>query len=82
MATPNSAGSPEGELTQVLEIVNALARKAASGDYIFRGETRRYDDVSSSLYRDHRGVSDIEALQQADLYGPGDTPTKLTSSLS
>ena len=67
MATPNSADSPEGELDQVLEIVNALARKAASGDYIFRGETQRHADVSSSLYRDHRGVPDIEALQQADL---------------
>ena len=67
MATPNSVGSPEGELNQVLEIVNALARKAASDDYIFRGETRRYADVSSSLYRDYRGVPDIEALQQADL---------------
>ena len=63
MATPKSIGS----LDQVLEIVNALARKAASGDYIFRGEARCYADVSSSLYRDHRGVTDIEALQQADL---------------
>ena len=67
MATPNITGSPEEELDQVLEIVNALARKAASDDYIFRGETRRYADVSSSLYRDHRGVPYIEALQQADL---------------
>ena len=67
MATPNGAGSSGDELAQVLAICNALALKAASGDYIFRGETRRYDDVSSSLYRDYRGVSDIEALQQADL---------------
>ena len=67
MATPNSAGSPEEELAQVLEILNALTRKAASGDYIFRGETQRYDDVSSSLYRDYLEVSDIEAVQQADL---------------
>ena len=67
MATPNNAGSPEEELDQVLEIVNALARKAASGNYIFRGETRHYADVSSSLYRDYREVSDIEAVQQADL---------------
>ena len=67
MATPNGAGSSGDELAQVLEICNALALKAVSGDYIFRGETRRYDDVSSSLYRDHRGIPDIEALQQADL---------------
>ena len=67
MATPNRSSSPEAELGQVLEIVNTLARKAARGGYIFRGETRHYADVSSSLYRDHRGVPDIEVLQQADL---------------
>ena len=67
MVIQNGAGYPEEELAQVLGIINALAGKAVSGDYIFRGETRNYDVVSSSLYRDHRGVPDIEALQQADL---------------
>ena len=38
-------------LTEVLQKINELARKAAVGDYVFRGEPKCYERVSSSLYR-------------------------------
>lgn len=51
MTAPNHSDSQDGNLDKVLEIINRLARKSASGDYIYRGEPKWYDKVSSSLYR-------------------------------
>ena len=51
MTAPNHSDAQEGNLDKVLEIINRLARKSASGDYIYRGEPMWYDKVSSSLYR-------------------------------
>ncbi len=61
---------PNGDLDEVLDVVNDLTRKVAGGDYIFRGETnKKHTDVSSSLYRELpdslRGQ--VEAVQQARL---------------
>ena len=42
---------PDDQLEPVLEIVTTLARKAATGGYIFRGEPVCHALVSSSLYR-------------------------------
>ena len=41
-------------LVGVLEIVSKLAAKAAVADYIYRGETEWYDEISSSFYRELR----------------------------
>ena len=58
---------PDDQLEPVLEIVTTLARKAAAGGYIFRGEPICYDLVSSSLYRVYPGLEvagfDIEDVQ-------------------
>jgi len=43
---------PSDELGEVLEVITNLAREAAAGDYIFRGEPQCYPEVSSSLYRE------------------------------
>ena len=55
-------------LHQVLEVVRVLGQKAANGDYIFRGEPRCFDRVSSSLYRDYDEIEsesfDIEVIQK------------------
>ena len=51
MTTPNHPDSQDSDLNKVLEIINQLARKSAGGDYIYRGEPKRYAKVSSSLYR-------------------------------
>ena len=57
---------PEDPLAAVLEIVTSLARKTAKGGYIFRGEPKRYDQVTSRLYRDYAatGISEVERLQR------------------
>ena len=67
MSERQNSSSPYGELDEVLAIINALARKSAGADYIFRGETQCYDKVSSSLYREYPHALDIEAIQRADL---------------
>ncbi len=63
--------SGTSELDAVLQVVNELARKSASGNYIYRGEPECYDQVSSSLYRDFPvdlplGFN-VDALQEEDL---------------
>ena len=73
MNTQNNPASSDGELDEVLEIINALARKSASANYIYRGETRDYGKVSSSLYREYPDELYIEAIQEeylneAELY--------------
>ena len=60
---------PDDHLEPVLEIVTTLARKAAEGGYIFRGETQCYPEVSSSLYRELPDFlrGQVEAVQEARL---------------
>ena len=59
-------------LEGVLQIVNELAGKSVAGNYIYRGETRQYRQVSSSLFRGNSSIAtqgmDIEVLQESDLY--------------
>ena len=42
---------PDRLLLQVQKIVQEIEAKSADGDYIFRGESKHYDLVSSTLYR-------------------------------
>ena len=60
---------PSDELGEVLEVITNLARKAAAGDYIFRGEPQCYSEVSSSLYRELPDSSrgQVEAVQEVRL---------------
>ena len=41
----------QNDLNAVLEIIGKIAEKSESGNYIYRGEPRRYRKVSSSLWR-------------------------------
>ena len=43
--------NPQNDLNAVLEIIGKIAEKSESGNYIYRGEPRRYRKVSSSLWR-------------------------------
>ena len=52
MDTGNDIILHNENLDDVLRIINKLARKAAIADYIYRGETERYEQISSSFYRD------------------------------
>ena len=42
--------SPQNDLNAVLGIIGKIAKKSDSGNYIYRGEPRRYRKVSSSLW--------------------------------
>lgn len=67
MSTPTAASTPPDELDAVLEIVGQLARRAAGGGYIYRGEPKAYPTVSSGLYRRYADIEapafDIEKVQ-------------------
>ena len=55
----NTRSDPQNELSRVLQKICEIAEKFADGDYIFRGESRSYGKVVSSLYRQYE--YDIEA---------------------
>lgn len=60
---------PDDPLEEVLSVITDLARKAAGGGYIFRGERdNRHTRVSSRLYRVYAEIGvldfDVEYLQQ------------------
>ena len=58
MSTPNQL-DPQDALNAVLEIIGKIAEKSVNGNYIYRGEPKYYDKVSSTLYRQYE--DDIEA---------------------
>ena len=56
-------------LDKVLKKIREIAEKSADGKYIYRGEPKCYDKVSSSLYRQYykdieADVFDIEVVQE------------------
>jgi tetratricopeptide (TPR) repeat protein len=57
MSTPNPPDSQDA-LNAVLEIIREIAEKSANGNYIYRGEPKYHDKVSSTLYRQYE--DDIE----------------------
>ena len=60
--------NPGDELDGVLQTINKLARKSRGGDYIYRGEPKHYDAVSSSLYREYQDIQaehfEIDVVQK------------------
>ena len=60
-------GKGKDRLTEVLQVINELAQKAAGGDYLYRGEPKCFELVSSSLYRKHAEIEaeefEIEVVQ-------------------
>ncbi len=55
----NTQSDPQNELSRVLQKICEIAEKSVDGAYIFRGESRFYGKVVSSLYRQYE--YDIEA---------------------
>ena len=54
---PENTNQPNpSEMDAVLGIINVLARKSSVRNYIYRGETKRNDAVSSSLYREYERI--------------------------
>lgn len=57
----NSPGSPshgqhlDGDmLNEVLKKLAEIAKAANNGDFVFRGEPKQYEEISSGLYREYR----------------------------
>ena len=46
--------APNQDLNAVIDLINGLARKAAGGSYVYRGEPALYEKVSSGLYRRYK----------------------------
>ena len=67
MNTPNSSDT-QTDLKRVLKKITEIAEKSVDGDYIYRGESKFHDEVSSNLYREYADVEaehfDIEVVQK------------------
>lgn len=55
----NTQSDTRNELSSILQKICEIAEKSVDGDYIFRGESRFYGKIVSSLYRQYE--YDIEA---------------------
>ena len=69
--------NPQTDLNRILEIIGKIAKISAAGSYIYRGEPKCYDKVSSNLYRKleaakmlHLNIEDVqkEELEAAKRY--------------
>ena len=58
MNTPNPSDT-QTDLSRVLAKIIKIAEKSSTSDYIYRGESKPHDKVSSNLYREYE--TDIEA---------------------
>lgn len=49
----NNKPNNENQRLTIDDIINEIKQKSSDGDYIYRGERKDYDDVSSTLYREY-----------------------------
>ena len=59
------------DLGRILELIGRIADTTTDGDYIYRGEPKHYEQVSSSLWRECKKVFgpeefDIEGYPKAN----------------
>ena len=70
MNTPNPSDT-QTDLSRVLEKITEIANASANGAYIYRGESKIHDKVSSNLYREYEKDVEAEhfdiAIVQADI---------------
>ncbi len=69
------------ELNRTEEIISKLAQFSAAGDYIYRGESLCYQKVSSTLYRELKGVG-LKHLNISDIQSEVVEATKAYTSES
>ena len=67
MTSSTSESAADDRLDQIVQIVNEIVRKTSGGGYIYRGETRCHEHVSSGLYREisetYSGLFDFSEIQ-------------------
>lgn len=68
MIVLNRSDSSNDPSNKLLEITNKLAKMLADDKYIYRGERKHYDKVSSGLYRQCQDIDigsfDVEVVQE------------------
>ena len=78
------------KLTQILDAMTCIAEKSAGGSYIYRGESKHFDKVSSNLYRQYKGgdgenfsivAIQLEILERAKKYTTEDDEVEILSEL-
>ena len=69
--------NPQTELNKILAIIGKIAKISDAGSYIYRGEPKRYEKVTSTLYRKledakmlHRNIEEVqkEEVDAAKMY--------------
>ena len=76
MNMPNQS-EPQNDLNAVFEKIQEIAAKSDDGDYIYRGEPKRYQKVSSSLWRE---CSKTLGTEQFDIQAIQDQMLKVVKS--
>ncbi len=72
MSDSNQTNSQDKEPGRVLDLIHEIAEKSVSAEFLFRGEPKLYNRVSSSLYRAFEkefdaGRIDVEMVQDSIL---------------
>ena len=59
MNTPNTSNT-QTDLSSVLAKITEIANASATGDYIYRGESKYHKKISSNLYREYKDDIAVE----------------------
>ena len=59
MNTSNTSDT-QTDLSRVLEKITEIANASATGDYIYRGESKYHKKISSNLYREYEDAIEVE----------------------
>ena len=66
-AAISTTSTDSSHLNEVLGVLGDIATRSLDGDYLYRGEPRCYNEVSSSLYREYKNIEaeyfDINSVQ-------------------
>ena len=86
----NDKSDSQNELNRVMKKIQEIVEKSADGNYIYRGESEHYEEVSSSLYREHphierkhfrrRGAHKM-ILEEAKVYTDKTDPIEILTEL-
>ena len=70
----NQSSTPNDKPPTIQDIIREIEEKSANGAYIYRGENKYYEKVTSTLYRECQEVADIgmDRIQKQMLYAAED----------
>ena len=70
----NQSSTSNDNSRTVEDIIREIEKKSANGDYIYRGENKYYEKISSTLYRESQQVANIgmDRIEKQMLYAAQD----------